>query len=96
MHPHSWVLEILKRIDSAGPAGWSSCAPIWRSVQTAGSAETAEDLESKALLIAITELEEFDIELHRVIQTWRISGFIGDRQEEAIEWLAIRVDEMLG
>jgi len=96
MTDHAWVMEILRRLDSSGPAGWSSCAPIWRDVQTAGSSETAEDLESHAMVIAIAELEQAEPELYRVIQTWRISGYIDDRQEEAIAWLAIRVDQMLG
>lgn len=96
MHEHAWVLEILKRIDSAGPAGWSSCAPIWRDVVTGDSAETAEDLESHAMLLALNEMEHEAPELHRIVQTWRISGFIDDRQEEAITWLAVRVDRMLG
>lgn len=96
MQSHAWVIEIIRRIDSVGPAGWSACAPIWRDVETAGSAETAEDMEQRAMLIALKELEAAEPELYSIIHTWRMFGVIGDNQEAAVEWLANRVDQMLG
>jgi hypothetical protein len=66
-----------------------------RQVETAGSTETALDLERKAMLVAIEDLRTLHPALHSRLYGWMI-GDRGCDMTEVWQWLADRVDRALG
>lgn len=91
----NWVIELYQSLDRDGPAGYPVTSSIYRDCETNGSSETAEDLERRALRIALDDMRFMQPELHHKLLCWH--GVSGDpAMDEVWEWLADRVDQRIG
>ncbi len=87
-----WVVEVVVSLAREDGAGWVH--PMWRDVVTAGSTDTALELERSAMRRALDDLAALQPAMHGLLQRW----MAGDQCDptEVWQWLADRVDRALG